>query len=59
MNGIGKTKLVYESDHNYPDNANLTHEVKVPNTKKYILTFDPQCKTENGCDYLILYEDST
>jgi len=41
VNGIGQVKEVYESDHNYPDYANQTHEIKVPNASKYVLTFDP------------------
>ena len=47
----------YESPHNYPDGANWTHLIKIPQAKRYILTFDPQCKTENGCDYLELWTD--
>lgn len=31
----------YESPHNYPDNADMTHTVFVPNAIKYSLEFDP------------------
>ena len=55
--GLGIIESVYESPHNYPDSANLTHTVKTPGALKYNLTFDPQCKTENGCDYLELWLD--
>jgi hypothetical protein len=50
---------VYESEHPYPNSANLTHTVQIPGAKKYTLTFDAQCKTENNYDYLELWTDST
>ena len=55
--GIGLVEEVYESPHNYLDNSQLTHLIKVPSAIKYTLVFDPQCKTENGCDYLQLFLD--
>ena len=55
--GIGIMEEVYESPHNYPDSANLKHIVRIPAAIKYTLIFDPQCKTENGCDYLELWLD--
>jgi hypothetical protein len=56
-NGMGIVTEIYESDHPYPDSADFKHLVKVPNAKRYHLTFDPQFKTENGCDYLELWLD--
>lgn len=55
--GIGIVEDLYESPHNYLDNSQLKHTIKIPNAVKYTLTFDPQCKTENGCDYLELWLD--
>jgi len=55
--GNGIVNEVYESPHNYPDNADMSHLVQVPGAVKYILHFDPQCKTESGCDYLELWSD--
>jgi hypothetical protein len=55
--GVGSVEEVYESSHNYPDSANLKHSITVPGAIKYTLSFDPQCKTENGCDYLELWLD--
>ena len=57
--GIGIIAEVYESPHNYLDGSDLTHTIRVPNAKKYMLEFDSQCKTENGCDYLELWTDET
>ena len=53
--GIGIIEEIYESPHNYLDNCNISHTIKVPCAIKYTLEFDPQCKTENGCDYLELW----
>lgn len=56
-NGMGIVTEIYESEHPYPDSAEFKHMVKVPNAKRYHLTFDSQFKTENGCDYLELWLD--
>ena len=55
--GIGIVEEIYESPHNYLDNSQLKQIIRVPNAVKYTLIFDPQCKTENGCDYLELWLD--
>ena len=57
--GIGVISDVYESPHNYLDGSELNHTIRVPNAMKYTLEFDPQCRTENGCDYLELWTDET
>ncbi|CAG9317539.1 unnamed protein product [Blepharisma stoltei] len=57
--GSGIVTTIYESSHNYDNNLDLTYLVKTPQAKKYTLVFDPQCRTENGCDYLILYTDES
>lgn len=57
--GSGIVSEVYESQHNYGDNLQTTHLIKIPQVKKYTLYFDGQCKTENGCDYLELWTDES
>lgn len=57
VGGVSTVTEIYESAHNYPDNSNFEHTVKIPFAKKYTLKFDPQCKTENGCDYLECWLD--
>ena len=58
-NGVQVYEQVYESDHNYPDNANFTHLVEIPGATSYTLEFDPRFKTENNCDYLQLWLDKS
>ncbi|CAG9330099.1 unnamed protein product [Blepharisma stoltei] len=47
----------YESSHNYNNNLDITHTVKIPGARKYYLVFDPQCKTEKIADCLELWKD--
>ena len=53
----GIVEEVYESAHNYPDNANFTHLVEIPGATRYTLEFDSRFRTENNCDYLQLWLD--
>ncbi|CAG9327548.1 unnamed protein product [Blepharisma stoltei] len=48
---------IFESEHNYKDNMNTEYLIQFPRAKKYTLIFDPQCKTENSCDYLELWTE--
>ncbi|OMJ88244.1 hypothetical protein SteCoe_9826 [Stentor coeruleus] len=57
LNTIAKQKFVYESEHPYKDNQDITKVFKVPYAEKYTLTFDSSCATESNCDYLKLYSD--
>lgn len=57
IGGVTTVAEVYESPHNYLDNSNLTHVIRIPFAKKYTLRFDSNCKTENGCDYLECWLD--
>ena len=57
VGGVSTMTEIFESTHNYSDNMNLTHIVKIPFAKKYTLKFDSNCKTENGCDYLECWLD--
>jgi len=45
-------ELVFESSHPYADNTDKTETVEIPGAESITLTFDPQCKTENNCDYV-------
>jgi hypothetical protein len=56
-NGMGLVTEIYESEHPYPNNLDTRHLIKIPNAKRYHLTFDNQFKTENNCDYLELWLD--
>ena len=51
--------LVYESAHPYDHNKDEYIEVSVKGASKLILTFDPQCATESGCDYVKIYKDNS
>lgn len=57
--GTTTISQVYESNHQYECGLDITHEVNVPGALYYNLFFDPQCYTENNCDYLQLWTDST
>lgn len=48
-----------ESPHEYHNDMNVSHVVNCPGASKWKLTFDSRCNTENGCDYLELWTDST
>jgi hypothetical protein len=49
--------LVFESSHPYADNMDVVTPVKVPGAKRFIISFDPETRTENNCDYLEFYTD--
>ncbi|CAG9335133.1 unnamed protein product [Blepharisma stoltei] len=51
------TADAYESTHNYDNNLDITHTVKIPGARKYYLAFDHRCKTEKNCDFLELWKD--
>ena len=57
--GISYVDTVYESEHPYPNSADLAKEISVPDASYYVLNFDLQCKTENSYDYLELFTDNT
>lgn len=45
-------EIVCESDHPYKDYANIWKEIKIPGATSLRISFDKQCRTESGCDYL-------
>lgn len=56
---VAPLTLVYESDHPYENNMDLYTPVSVPGAKRLSIVFDPQTRTENNCDYLSFYTDSS
>jgi hypothetical protein len=42
----------HQSTHPYHSNMDIHEEIKIPGAKEIVVTFDPQCATESGCDYL-------
>eukprot|EP01041_Mallomonas_annulata_P001367 gene1367-2639_t len=51
--------IICESEHPYTDGLDTYQEVKLPGAKEIVITFDEQCRTENNCDYVTFYQDST
>lgn len=51
--------LMYESDHPYENSMDLYTPVCIPGARRLSIVFDPQTRTENGCDYLMFYTDSS
>ncbi|CAG9334942.1 unnamed protein product [Blepharisma stoltei] len=47
--------LVIESPHPYNNSTDLDECISIPGADKLKIVFDPQCKTENGCDPLRFY----
>jgi hypothetical protein len=43
---------VFESQHPYPHNADVRHQISFPGAEKLEITFDERCRTEAGCDYV-------
>jgi hypothetical protein len=42
----------FESPHPYPDSSDVVHKISVPGALRLEIVFDPQCRTEKGCDYV-------
>jgi len=56
---IPEVELVFESSHPYADNADTVQTVGIPGASKLTISFDPQSRFEQGCDYVqILAKDS-
>jgi hypothetical protein len=50
-----KTRVL-ESKHPYDNNTKQTVEVVMHGAVKLSVSFDPQSRTETGCDYLVFYK---
>jgi hypothetical protein len=57
--GKGAKALVFESAHPYADNLDQFTPVSVPGALSLTITFDALTSTEQTCDYVTLYKDST
>jgi hypothetical protein len=55
--GGAKEELIFESGHPYDNNMRHEETIRIPGATKLMITFDAQCKSENGCDYLAFYSD--
>jgi hypothetical protein len=51
--------LLIESPHPYENSANSYVPYCIKGAKRLIISFDPQTRTESGCDYLKFYKDSS
>jgi hypothetical protein len=49
---------VFESEHPYPNNADVKHTISFPGAERIEITFDERCRTESGCDFLQFYDIS-
>jgi hypothetical protein len=45
-------QTTFESPHPYPNNSDVKHKISVPGASRLEIVFDPQCRTESGCDYV-------
>lgn len=52
-----KKYRVFESKHPYDNNTKQTFEVQIRGATGLSIAFDPQSRTETGCDFLVFYKD--
>jgi Concanavalin A-like lectin/glucanases superfamily len=52
-------KKVIETEHEYANDLRLYWHVQEPEAVKYVVTFDPQTKTEANCDYVRFYSGTS
>lgn len=48
----------FESRHPYGNNEKSEQKVSMPGAKSIVITFDPKCCTEGGCDILRIFTES-
>ena len=53
------TTQTFETAHPYSDDMREYWHVKVPNAFKYVVIFDKQSVTEDGCDYVRFYKGTS
>lgn len=53
-----KTRTL-ESKHPYDNNTKQSFGISFPGATKLTVEFDPQSRTETGCDYVVFYKDRT
>ncbi|RHY91178.1 hypothetical protein DYB35_002943 [Aphanomyces astaci] len=57
--GVKPTQQVFESRHPYRDGQDVYETVFVKNAKSLRISFDAASRTEQGCDYVTFYKDSS
>jgi hypothetical protein len=45
-------RIAFESPHPYPDDSDSVHKISIPGAVRLEIAFDPQSRTESGCDYV-------
>eukprot|EP00039_Didymoeca_costata_P026113 m.14960 g.14960 ORF g.14960 m.14960 type:complete len:1953 (-) comp5263_c0_seq1:243-6101(-) len=55
---LSRQVVFIESEHNYPNDANLNGEVVIPGATALKVVFDPRCRTEGGCDELSIFDSA-
>ncbi|CAM9186377.1 unnamed protein product, partial [Phaeothamnion confervicola] len=50
-------ELVFETEHPYPNSADIREVFEIPGAKMLLISFDAQSKTEANCDYMTFYLD--
>lgn len=59
VSGVAMKPLVIESPHPYENNSNIFTPYRIRGAKKLTIIFDPQTRTESGCDYLKFFKDAS
>lgn len=57
--GGSPTSLVIESPHPYDNDSNIFTPVSFPGATRLHLSFSADTVTESGCDYVVIYRDSS
>ena len=52
---VMQKEWVEETPHQYENNMRDDRKISMPGAAELTLHFDPQCRTENGCDWLGIY----
>lgn len=58
-NIIGSSSVILESKHPYENSLDIYVPVYCKGASKLSIIFDPETKTEHGCDYCVFFTDST
>lgn len=59
VSGVAMKPLVIESAHPYENNMNSFTPYSIKGAKKLTIIFDPQTRTEGGCDHVKFFKDSS
>ncbi|KAK2942721.1 hypothetical protein BLNAU_22362 [Blattamonas nauphoetae] len=53
---VDSSSVKFETTHPYKNNENRHVLISRPGSNGYIVRFDPRCKTERSCDYLLFHQ---